>query len=333
MHVMNKARTMMLEWGEAFLPFVSQGLGKTIVEGYQEMMNDGIRFPPLTESNKWTPCTQLVTPEKPVTSDVKDFYRHIKQAMGTIEEKGTAYFQTNEGTKVLEECRRRLPEMDAILTSASDESTLQHVKKLKEMCKQVIELGEKVDDDWSDNPHSEDGWDESPTRDLWNESPSQKARSDSHSHSQRTSDYTFSQTAWEEAKAYVVGMGVRTRGYDPENAEAICSLGTPEAICLLGAPEAGERSVRFYGYVRVGIFLYIAVFVSRTVLYCIGRRRFFRCKVREKAMEKPLLQPEYEATLKRVDRSNIISCDSIPSTQPVPFILTLLRRYPLRCVF
>ena len=97
MHVMNKARTMMLEWGEAFLPFVSQGLGKTIVEGYQEMMNDGIRFPPLTESNKWTPCTQLVTPEKPVTSDVKDFYRHIKQAMGTIEEKGTAYFQTNEG--------------------------------------------------------------------------------------------------------------------------------------------------------------------------------------------------------------------------------------------
>ena len=154
MHVMNKARTMMLEWGEAFLPFVSQGLGKTIVEGYQEMMNDGIRFPPLTESNKWTPCTQLVTPEKPVTSDVKDFYRHIKQAMGTIEEKGTAYFQTNEGTKVLEECRRRLPEMDAILTSASDESTLQHVKKLKEMCKQVIELGEKVDDDWSDDPHS-----------------------------------------------------------------------------------------------------------------------------------------------------------------------------------
>ena len=200
MHVMNKARTMMLEWGEAFLPFVSQGLGKTIVEGYQEMMNDGIRFPPLTESNKWTPCTQLVTPEKPVTSDVKDFYRHIKQAMGTIEEKGTAYFQTNEGTKGLEECRRRMPDMDAILTSASDESTLQHVKKLKEMCKQVIELGEKVDDDWSDNPHSEDGWDESPTRDLWNESPSQKARSDSHSHSQRTSDDTFSQTAWEEAK-------------------------------------------------------------------------------------------------------------------------------------
>ena len=137
----------------------------------------------------------------------------------------------------------------------------------------------------------------------------------------------------EGAKAYVVGMGVRTRGYDPENAEAICSLGTPEAICLLGAPEAGERSVRFYGYVRVGIFLYIAVFVSRTVLYCIGRRRFFRCKVREKAMEKPLLQPEYEATLKRVDRSNIISCDSIPSTRPVPFILTLLRRYPLHCVF
>lgn len=54
------------------------------------------------------------------------------------------------------------------------------------------------------------------------------------------------------------------------------------------------------------MFDFIAVFVSRTVLYCIGRRRFFRCKVREIAMEKPLLQPEYEATLKRVDRSNII---------------------------
>ena len=176
MRVMNKARTMMLEWGEAFLPIVSQGFGKAIVQGYQEMMNEGIRFPPLTESNKWTPCTQLVAPEKPVSSDVKDFYRHVKRAMGAIEETGVAYFKTEEGAKMLEECRRRLPEMDGILRSTSEESTLQHVKKLKEMCRRVVEMGEKVEDDWSD-----DAWDDGHSESMWDDSPSQKVAEDSYS--------------------------------------------------------------------------------------------------------------------------------------------------------
>lgn len=197
MRVMNRARTMMLEWGEAFLPFVSQGLGKTIVQGYQEMMNDGIRFPPLTESNKWTPCTQLVASEKPVSSDVKDFYRHIKKAMGVIEETGTAYFKTDEGARVLEECRRRLPEMDVILKSTSEESTIQHVKKLKEMCRQVVDMGEKVDDDWSDDSRSEDAWDASPSQDMWGDVHSQKTLGKSHSQNPHNGS---SQTTWEEAK-------------------------------------------------------------------------------------------------------------------------------------
>ena len=54
MRVMNKARTMMLEWGEAFRPLVSQGLGKSIVDGYQEMIKDGIRFPPLSGPLVWS---------------------------------------------------------------------------------------------------------------------------------------------------------------------------------------------------------------------------------------------------------------------------------------
>ena len=223
MRVMNKARTMMLEWGEAFLPIVSQGFGKAIVQGYQEMMNEGIRFPPLTESNKWTPCLQLVASEKPVSSDVKDFYRHIKRAMGTIEETGVSYFKTDEGAKVLEECRRRLPEMDVILKSTSEESTLQHVKKLKEMCRRVIELGEKVDDDWSEDERSEDVWDDEEFRDernskgswdernskgswddrhskndhqstdIWNDPPSQNVLDHSHNDSR-------SQKVWEETR-------------------------------------------------------------------------------------------------------------------------------------
>ena len=205
MRVMNKARTMMLEWGEAFLPIVSQGFGKAIVQGYQEMMNEGIRFPPLTESNKWTPCLQLVASEKPVSSDVKDFYRHIKRAMGTIEETGVSYFKTDEGAKVLEECRRRLPEMDVILKSTSEESTLQHVKKLKEMCRRVIELGEKVDDDWSEDERSEDVWDDEDFRDernskndhqstdIWNDPPSQNVLDHSHNDSR-------SQKVWEETR-------------------------------------------------------------------------------------------------------------------------------------
>lgn len=60
-------------------------------------------------------------------------------------------------------------------------------------------------------------------------------------------------------------MGVGTSGHDTEDAEAVSTLGTAEE---------GERGDRFYGYVSVGIFLYIAVFVLRTDCHFVGWRRF-----------------------------------------------------------
>ena len=42
MHLMNDARAMVRVWGEGFLPYASQGRGKVIVEGYQEMQRDGM---------------------------------------------------------------------------------------------------------------------------------------------------------------------------------------------------------------------------------------------------------------------------------------------------
>lgn len=44
MHLMNDARAMVRVWGEGFLPYASQGRGKVIVEGYQEMQRDGAIF-------------------------------------------------------------------------------------------------------------------------------------------------------------------------------------------------------------------------------------------------------------------------------------------------
>lgn len=67
MHLMNDARAMVRVWGEGFLPYASQGRGKVIVEGYQDMQRDGcsacsasrvgIRFRPAPneEENKWVP--------------------------------------------------------------------------------------------------------------------------------------------------------------------------------------------------------------------------------------------------------------------------------------
>ena len=73
MHLMNDARAMVRVWGEGFLPYASQGRGKVIVEGYQEMQRDGkvvicslskgIRFPPAPneDENKWVPMVTAPT--------------------------------------------------------------------------------------------------------------------------------------------------------------------------------------------------------------------------------------------------------------------------------
>lgn len=153
MRVMNIARTMMLEWGEAFLPFVSQGFGKSIVGGYQEMMKDGIRFPPLTESNKWIPCLEPEAHQR-TDFDVKEFYRRMKRVVARIDESGPSFLHTSEGRKILEECEQRLPSLAGLIIDARknrDESTVQHLRLLHEMCDQVIAQEKGDDDDWSDN--------------------------------------------------------------------------------------------------------------------------------------------------------------------------------------
>ena len=152
MRVMNKARTMMLEWGEAFLPFVSQGLGKSIVDGYQEMIKDGIRFPPLTESNKWSPCLKS-EPYHKTEFDVKDFYRRMKKVVARIDESGTSFLHSSEGAAIIEECKQRLPSFARMIIEArkkGDESAVQHLGLLHEMCSQVV-AQEKGTDDWSDD--------------------------------------------------------------------------------------------------------------------------------------------------------------------------------------
>ena len=45
MQVVNEAKQAIHEWGEAFLPLVSKGCGRVIVEGYRDMKRDGIQFP------------------------------------------------------------------------------------------------------------------------------------------------------------------------------------------------------------------------------------------------------------------------------------------------
>lgn len=57
MHLMNDARAMVRVWGEGFLPYASQGRGKVIVEGYQEMQRDGAsRLRSVTYRNSF-PCS------------------------------------------------------------------------------------------------------------------------------------------------------------------------------------------------------------------------------------------------------------------------------------
>ena len=117
MHLMNDARAMVRVWGEGFLPYASQGRGKVIVEGYQDMQRDGIRFPaPQNESeNKWVPMvsapsrsyqsssestyTNMRSPKHVSDLDPKDLYRKVKRLLAKLDEEGITFFE-NEKAKV-----------------------------------------------------------------------------------------------------------------------------------------------------------------------------------------------------------------------------------------
>lgn len=118
---MNDARAMVRVWGEGFLPYASQGRGKVIVEGYQDMQRDGsfssslsrigIRFPPAAneEENKWVPMVTVPSrssasktqsyssssvPSKRVSDlNPKELYRNVKRLLSKLDEEGLDFFE------------------------------------------------------------------------------------------------------------------------------------------------------------------------------------------------------------------------------------------------
>lgn len=141
MHLMNDARAMVRVWGEGFLPYASQGRGKVIVEGYQEMQRDGrvvycfssylgVRFPPAPneEENKWVPMVTAPTrssasssssnsrsessyssssaPTKRVQDfDPKELYRNVKKLLSKVEEDGVDFFENAKAKSIAEDCK------------------------------------------------------------------------------------------------------------------------------------------------------------------------------------------------------------------------------------
>lgn len=121
MHLMNDARAMVRVWGEGFLPYASQGRGKVIVEGYQDMQRDGsfssslsrigIRFPPAAneEENKWVPMVTVPSrssapktqsyssssvPSKRVSDlNPKELYRNVKRLLSKLDDEGLDFFE------------------------------------------------------------------------------------------------------------------------------------------------------------------------------------------------------------------------------------------------
>lgn len=118
MHLMNDARNIVRVWGEGFLPFASQGRGKVIVEGYQDMQRSGIRFPaPAGEETKWVPMVSPPSrkaaesvsepshsvPSKRVSDlDPKELYRNVKRLLSKLEEEGPSFFE-NEKARVCDQ--------------------------------------------------------------------------------------------------------------------------------------------------------------------------------------------------------------------------------------
>ena len=161
MHLMNDARAMVRVWGEGFLPYASQGRGKVIVEGYQEMQRDGnafssifhqigVRFPPAPneEENKWVPMVTAPTrsssssssskPESSYSSssstpskrvqdfDPKELYRNVKKLLTKVEEEGVNFFENAKAKSIAEDCKASqkalMVMIDRETTRGSDEN-------------------------------------------------------------------------------------------------------------------------------------------------------------------------------------------------------------------
>ena len=168
MQVVNEAKKAIHEWGEAFLPLVSKGFGRVIVEGYRDMKRDGIQFPALSYSPSWVPAITM----SPSTSscddafDVKEFYRRVKRLKTELETSGSQVFQQKAASAIAADCIQCMPRIRRMERDPSnDEDTTSHLRKLARYMESITEdyaryREKEREDAWSVD--EEASWSEDP---------------------------------------------------------------------------------------------------------------------------------------------------------------------------
>ena len=171
MKTMNEAKSIVHEWAEAFMPFASQGRGKVIVEGFQDMQRSGIHFPPAHDKPTFVP---MITPHQPKKEeekeeesfDVKAFYRKVKRLNEKIEEEGISFFENVKAQAIASECEFSLPTIKKLLAKEErngDDDFCDHVRILISLCQSIIkqynEYKSSQDKSWDDDDDGDDDWD------------------------------------------------------------------------------------------------------------------------------------------------------------------------------
>ncbi|KAK8789807.1 hypothetical protein WA158_006587 [Blastocystis sp. Blastoise] len=196
MHIANDCKAMIRRWGDAFMPYASSGRGRTIVEGYQDMQRDGIRFAPAPSSEeKWEPpvnpprriessysnnyasspsykssssssSSSYAEPSSPF--DPKETYRLLKKVLAKQEDEGNDVFENEKIKTFVEETIGNTKRLQRLIeretTSGGNENYLSRLLTLNDMIQQITSLyksyknskTKKVSDDWSDK--DDDDW-------------------------------------------------------------------------------------------------------------------------------------------------------------------------------
>lgn len=168
MQVVNEAKQAIHEWGEAFLPLVSKGCGRVIVEGYRDMKRDGIQFPVSSSSPSWVPAITMspATPRRDDAFDVKEFYRRVKKLKTELETSGSQVFQQKLASAIAADCIQYLPRIRRMERDPSnDEDTTSHLRKLARYMESITEnyaryREKEREDAWSVD--EEASWSEDP---------------------------------------------------------------------------------------------------------------------------------------------------------------------------
>lgn len=170
MKTMNEAKSIVHEWAEAFMPFASQGRGKVIVEGFQDMQRSGIHFPPAHDKPTFVPMISPHQPKKEEEKeeesfDVKAFYRKVKRLNEKIEEEGISFFENVKAQAIASECEFSLPTIKKLLAKEEkngDDDFCDHVRILISLCQSIIkqysEYKSSQDKSWDDDDDDDD-WD------------------------------------------------------------------------------------------------------------------------------------------------------------------------------